>query len=219
ETYTSNDTNKITNESRSKIIQNIIKKYYFIDNNTKLYLLSDGAVYFKKLAKMLGAEHVYDYFHFCKRFLEIFKNKIFVFVDKKTKQVLNNSEAKKWLFESLKTPRIFLDKLKHLTNSPLVTETAKKSIKTFVHFMRKNCKTFKFHIHNYTAQAESSVSLFKSIYRKRYSIFSFETIINLIKINQNKKFNFIDFKTEYTNLDEIEFEPIIWTNNQNYHWI
>ncbi|MGV2393957.1 UNVERIFIED_CONTAM: hypothetical protein O8I53_13985 [Campylobacter lari] len=88
ETYTSKEDKKLSNISRAKILLKIIKNHYFIDENTQIYLLSDGANYFKNLAKLLNAKHIYDYFHFKKRFNDLFRKPFFIYNDKKYKQKL-----------------------------------------------------------------------------------------------------------------------------------
>ncbi|MBU4689890.1 hypothetical protein KQ878_02920 [Mycoplasma zalophidermidis] len=219
ETYTTNDDLKLTNQTRASIIKSIISKYYITNTETKIYLLSDGAVYFKNLATLLSAKHIYDYYHFKKRFNEIFKKKLFVYSGNKKSRVWNNKQAKKWLYNSLNDKKTFLYKLDYLAKSDLLIKSKRKVINNFIKFIYKNCKNLEFHINSITAQAETTISLYKAIYRKRYSIFSLKTLINLININKNTKCNFVDFKLESSSLKNVEFEPIIWANNQNYHWV
>ncbi|MGV2392816.1 UNVERIFIED_CONTAM: hypothetical protein O8I53_07430 [Campylobacter lari] len=88
ETYTSKNEQKLSNKSRSKLLLKIIKNNYFIDKNTQIYLLSDGANYFKNLAKLLNAKHIYDYFHFKKKFNDLFRKPLFIYDAKRNRKKL-----------------------------------------------------------------------------------------------------------------------------------
>ncbi|QNM93526.1 hypothetical protein H9M94_02855 [Mycoplasma sp. Pen4] len=223
ETYTSQDKEKLTNKSRAELIMTIIQKYYVIDTNTKLYLLSDGAVYFKNLAKLLNAEHIYDHFHFIKHFNFIFKKPIFIIKnDVKEKLLIDNQPVWKWLQNSIENKDEFIDKLLQLLTYEFNNKNTKNNIKAFLKFINNNCKDLKFNVNNITAQSESSVSLFKSLYKKRYSTFSLNTIFNLISINKSEKCNFLNFKSlvnEIRETAEITYEPILWNEiNYNHYW-
>ncbi|VEU75753.1 Uncharacterised protein [Mycoplasmopsis maculosa] len=218
EVYSSNDNEKITNNSRAELIKKLIEKYYFIGKNTKLYLLSDGAKYFKILAKLLKANHIYDYFHFVKRFNDIFKKPVFVLNNKiKEKLIINNKLVKDWLKESIKNKKVFINKLNYLLNLNFSRKSIKTAIISFIKFIENNCPKFEFYINEITAQSESSVSLYKSIYKKRYSTFSLNTIFNFIKLNNNNNYHFIDFKSIINEFNiKIYYEPILWAT-QSYH--
>ncbi|VEU75310.1 Uncharacterised protein (plasmid) [Mycoplasmopsis maculosa] len=217
ENYTAIDNEKIANISRAKIIIELIKKHYFIDSNTKLYLLSDGAKYFQNLAKILNATHIYDYFHFIKKFNDIFMKRIYIY-NKYKKEILkiNGLSVQKWLKLSLSNKDELLEKLNYLLKLKFSKKSISITIKAFINFIKNSCSNYKFYINNITAQSESAVSLYKSFYSKRYSTFSVETIQNLIKIQASEKWIFINFKSMIKELNlNVLYEPLLWEVHKN----
>ncbi|MBU4690642.1 hypothetical protein KQ874_02985 [Mycoplasma sp. ES3157-GEN-MYC] len=215
ETYTSNDKVKLSNISRAKLLIKIIKNFYLINKHTQIYVLSDGAKYFENLAKILNAKHIFDYFHFKKRFNDLFKKPIFIYNENKMNKKLlkiNNLSAKQWMLKVITNKELFIDRLKILKKYDFVNIGLKNNINTFINFIRRTCKDYNFYINNITCEAESSISLFKSFYKKRYSTFSRKTIIALI--NANKVFS----KWKLVNIFDVRDENLIWEKlSLNYY--
>ncbi|MCT4469960.1 Mbov_0401 family ICE element transposase-like protein [Mycoplasma sp. HS2188] len=217
ETYTSKDPKKLSNDSRASLLLKIIEKHYYTDKNTQIYLLSDGAKYFKNLAKLLNAKHIYDYYHFKKRFGELFKKPFFIFDSKMRKQKLyiNNLSAKDWILQAINDKNELVNRLNYLSIFYFANKESKNNIKSFINFVLRNCKEYQFYIDNITCEAESSVSLFKSFFAKRYSIYSMKTILELIKLNNSHNYELIDIN-DFADGEDLTYEPLMMSNNYKF---
>ncbi|MGV2392817.1 UNVERIFIED_CONTAM: hypothetical protein O8I53_07435 [Campylobacter lari] len=101
-----------------------------------------------------------------------------------------------------------LKRLNHLKQLNFVNKATLGNIKTFINFVLRSCKEYQFYIDNMTCEAESSVSLFKSFFSKRYTTFSLNTIFNLIRLNKAFNYNLHNIKDYATN-EKLTYEPII----------
>ncbi|MGV2393293.1 UNVERIFIED_CONTAM: hypothetical protein O8I53_10170 [Campylobacter lari] len=110
-------------------------------------------------------------------------------------QAINNKE------ELLKR----LNQLKHFN---FVNKQTLSNINAFINFILKSCKEYKFYIDNMTCEAESSVSLFKSFFTKRYTTFSLNTIFNLIKLNKTFNYDLLNIN-DFVDNEKLTYEPII----------
>ncbi|MGV2393958.1 UNVERIFIED_CONTAM: hypothetical protein O8I53_13990 [Campylobacter lari] len=107
-----------------------------------------------------------------------------------------------------------LKRLNYLKRFNFVNKSTLSNINTFINFILRSCKEFQFYIDNMTCEAESSVSLFKSFYTKRYTTFGLNTILHFIKTN--KTFNYVLINmNDYTNNEILTYEPIVWRNEFN----
>lgn len=191
ERYLSND-KKLNNRERAAKLFGIIYHFFKVNGNTKLYLLTDNGVGYNNLAKNLTATHILDAYHFKHNFNQTLKIK-----DTNIKQLGYQTLGNQRLFfnEKLTIREYLLDYdndiviLKNkiriiLDNQPLTClfKNALTKLYNYLDAFNQNNTT---HIDNITAQAEATVSLYKSLFKKAYATYGVKCLNEIIRLNKN----------------------------------